>query len=297
MLCLLFVQADQSTPINLQIGGLVTSMQRSFLNDVSPPVSVLMDNSSIDQMGNSLITSSDFANIDEFFGDDDTLNSVQFNRYTLNDVIKDRHFLEKLTTFDDSLFTKDADIEKTDVNQILGNSSGNSTLQSSMSSSSHTTKNDETFTPNGLVNGTFCAPDAEGDRTFVHILNTSKQNNTFELGNNGVNTTFDADQKQHPIVPFDNKTMDLLDDESMVMDETFGVSNKTYNPNATVDLSKNGGLLLESPARSPVSRQCSEELKGEYRTLSISMLIERISNESFTFFCCRHLCLHASASN
>lgn len=267
---IIFTQADQVNTINLQIGGLVTSMHRSFLSDVSPPVSVLMESSTIDQMGNSLITSSDFANIDEFFGDEDTLNSAQFNRYTLNDAIKDRHFLEKLTTYDDSLFTKDADIEKTDVNQILGNLSGNSTLQSSMSSSSHTTKNDETFTPNGLCNGTFNAVDAEGDRTFLHILSTSKQNNTFELSRDAVNTTFDAGQKSNPFVPFHSKTIDLLENESMLINETFGVASKTFSPNATINLPRNGGeQLTESPADSPVTKaNLQQQMDGEYLILS-----------------------------
>lgn len=241
------LQGNDAAAINLQIGGLVTSMQRSFLGDISPPVSVLVADTSL---GNSLITSSDFTNIDEYFnGEEDTLNSSQFNRYTLQDVVKDRNFLEKLTAYDDSLFTKDADIEKIDVNQLLGNSSGNSTLQSSMSSSSHTTKADETFTPDG--NATFNATIGDANRTYLQIVNSSQQNATFNA--NAGNATFDAQRNQKPTVPFDNRTEDLLDDESMILSETFGIVDRTFNGNATVDLPING-YLLQSPLCSPLTK-------------------------------------------
>lgn len=53
--------------INLQVGGVFTplSMQRSWLNDVSPPSSICtsMDFQNNDNMLNSLITSSDFSNV------------------------------------------------------------------------------------------------------------------------------------------------------------------------------------------------------------------------------------------
>lgn len=253
LILILCIQADQTlSSINLQIGGLVTSMQRSFLGDVSPPVSVLIDSTSIDQMGNSLITSNDFANINEFInGEEDTLNSAQFNQYTLNDAIKDRNFLERLSNYDDSLFTKDADIEKTDVNQLMGTFSGNSTLQNSTDSSGTTAKNDETFTPDGNV--TFCAVNGEADRTFLQ-LNTSVKNSTFELGT-AANSTFDANQKKS--VPFDNNTEDLIDNESMAFSETFGIADRTYNgvdKNATINLSKCDHLNFESPVQSPTRR-------------------------------------------
>lgn len=250
--CISCFQDNDGSAVNLQIGGLVTSMQRSYLGDVSPPVSVLMADTSL---GNSLITSSDFTNIGDFISDEDTLNSAQFNRYTLKDVARDRNFLEKLTAYDDSLFTKDADIEKIDVNQLLGNLSGNSTLQSSMSSSSHTTKADETFTPDGNV--TFNATITEVDRTYLQIGDEQK-NGTFEVGDkHAANCTFNAEKARKPCMPFD-KTVDMLDDESMVLSDTFGVvdnrvDNRTFNGNMTINISKNGHLF-ESPLSSPLMK-------------------------------------------
>lgn len=197
-------------------------MQRSFLGDVSPPISVLIETSS---MGNSLITSSDFTNLNDYdyFGDDDNLNSVRFNRYSLKDVARDRNFLEKLTTYDDSLFTKDANIENTDVNQILSNSMGNSTLlNASMSSSSHTAKGDETFIPDNK-NATFNAElNAEVNRTYLHMDIPSEQN-----------TTFNA-----------NKSRNV----THILNNTINVDG-----NRTINLS-NTEIVADPPAESPISK-------------------------------------------
>lgn len=211
-------------------------MQRSFLGDVSPPVSVLIETSS---MGNSLITSSDFTNLNDYdyFGDEDNLNSVRFNRYPLKDTAKDRNFLEKLTTYDDSLFTKDANIENTDENQILSNSMGNSTLlNSSMSSSSHTTKGDETFVPNNRSrNATFDADlDTEVNRTYLHVDHPTDQNATINLNSMSTgNTTFDTNK---------NRTV------TQALDNTINLDG-----NRTVNLS-NTETVAHPPAESPISR-------------------------------------------
>lgn len=149
--------------IDLKIGGLVTSMQRSYLGDVSPPNTVFLESSST--MGNSLITSSDFANVDDFInGEEDSLSMTHFNNYKLSDAINDRNFLERLTNYDESLFTKDADLENIDVNQLLNGSGGangsaNSTLRNSVN---------ETITDkkcNG--NLTFDASPSDSNKTFV----------------------------------------------------------------------------------------------------------------------------------
>lgn len=177
--------------IDLKIGGLVTSLQRSLLGDVSPPSH--MDNS----MGNSLITSNDFSNIDFMNDTGDSLSMAHFKQYRLSDAIADRNFLERLTNYDESLFTKDADINNVDLIEN-GNCTGSSssTLQNSTDSTSNLSgsKHDGTFNKENLVNGTF---DATGgvDKTFIQApdangsINTSVKNNTFELSNKA-NRTF-----------------------------------------------------------------------------------------------------------
>lgn len=201
---------------------MVTSLQRSMLGDVSPPSN--MDNS----MGNSLITSNDFSNIDFINDTGDSLSMANFKEYRLSDAIKDRNFLERLTNYDESLFTKDADINNVDLNENEnGNCTGssNSTLQNSTDSTSLSGKNDGTFIAptKDLANGTFDAT-GEVDRTFIQApsANTSIKNNTFELGTNA-NQTFEA----KPTVA--NTTVNiapqfLLEDEEMSLCDSFNAT-------------------------------------------------------------------------
>lgn len=227
--------------IDLKIGGLVTSMQRSFLGDVSPPPN--MDSS----IGNSLITSGDFSNVNDFFnGADDSLSMTHFKQYRLSDAINDRHFLERLTNYDDSLFTKEMDINNIDGNHLIDTvNSSSSTLQNSTDSSSNQSRHEDTFTAVCPTNGTFDA-DAGIDRTFIQVdeLNGSVKNGTFNfengefLNNNktfeaqphdkSTNKTFEAqphdnsndktfEAQPHEISKANiwNQTVDLIDDEDM----------------------------------------------------------------------------------
>lgn len=202
-------------------------MQRSYLGDVSPPTNM---DSSIEPMGNSLITSMDFSNVNEFInGNDESLSLANFNQYRLSDAINDRNFLERLTNYDESLFTKDADINNCDIdsNHLISNGtlSSNSTLQNSTDS----TKNDDTFVATGQLNGTFNAV-IEVDRTFIQAPDDSlsqSKNGTFEIGN-AKNETFDAkngtfDAKK-AFSDF-NKTTDALEDEELSLYGTFKVEN------------------------------------------------------------------------
>lgn len=213
-------------------------MQRSYLGDVSPPANM---DSSIEPMGNSLITSMDFSNVNEFInGNDESLSLANFNHYRLSDAINDRNFLERLTNYDESLFTKDADINNCDIdsNHLISNGtlSSNSTLQNSTDS----TKNDDTFVAAGQLNGTFNAI-GEVDRTFIQAPGDSSshsKNGTFEIGNetfDAKNGTFDAkngtfDAKNGT---FDakkafgefNNTTDALEDEELSLYGTFKVEN------------------------------------------------------------------------
>lgn len=203
-------------------------MQRSLIGDVSPPLH--MDNS----MGNSLITSSDFTNVDFMSDTGDSLSLAHFKQYRLSDAINDRNFLERLTNYDESLFTKDADINDVDLNEN-GNCTGSSssTLQNSTDSTGNLGKNDDTFVAPAkeLANGTFDAI-GEVDKTFIQAPdangsksnNTSIKNSTFELGNN-VNQTFQAQPTVNKIgvnVPV------FLDDEELSLCDSF---NETKNLN------------------------------------------------------------------
>lgn len=217
-------ELDSEPKIDLQIGGLVTS--RSFLGDCSPPPH--MDAS----IGNSLITSSDFSNVNDFFnGADDSLSMTHFKQYRLADVVNDRNFLERLSNYDASLFTKDNDINDIDANNLIdtGNSSS-STLQNSTDSSNNQSRNDDTFTGATVNNGTFEA-DAGVDRTFIHVgddeLNGSTNDKMFECDNvvanetNGKNRTFEAKPTDQTRSNLWNQTVDLIDDEELSLCGTF----------------------------------------------------------------------------
>lgn len=212
--------------IDLKIGGLVTSMQRSMLGDVSPPSH--MDNS----MGNSLITSNDFSNVDFINDSGDSLSMANFKEYRLSDAIKDRNFLERLTNYDESLFTKDADINNVDLNEN-GNCTGSSssTLQNSTDSTSILGKNDGTFvaTAKELANGTFNAS-GEVDKTFIQApnVNTSVKNSTFELGTE-TNRTFESKPTVNNVtVNIQTPALSLEDEELSLCDSFNATKNLEY---------------------------------------------------------------------
>lgn len=217
--------SGQNVPkIDLKIGGLVTSLQRSLLGDVSPPSH--MDNS----MGNSLITSNDFSNIDFMNETGDSLSMAHFKQYRLSDAIADRNFLERLTNYDESLFTKDADINNVDLIEN-GNCTGSSssTLQNSTDSTSNLSKNDGTFSKG---NGTFDAS-GEVDKTFIQApdANGSIKNSTFELSNK-VNRTFETNSnKMNVTIP----VVTDLDAEELSLCDSFNAS-KLSNLNSTFQL-------------------------------------------------------------
>ncbi|XP_005183638.1 uncharacterized protein LOC101894866 [Musca domestica] len=137
--------------LNLEIGGLVTNMQKSFLHDVSPPSFSSMD-ASIDRMNNSLITSADFSNINflqstnslDFGGNDinghhgdfDLMGKITSDGYTLSDMIRDRKALESLTMSSEGTLIKDMHIGQIDdISLTLSKTaSGCSTMDNSTES-------------------------------------------------------------------------------------------------------------------------------------------------------------------
>uniref|UniRef100_A0A1L8DD68 Putative serine-rich adhesin for platelets-like isoform x1 n=1 Tax=Nyssomyia neivai TaxID=330878 RepID=A0A1L8DD68_9DIPT len=139
---------DHHPGINLQVGGLVTSMRRSLIGETSPPSSFC---SSVDSMNaemmNSLINSGDFNNVSFFMENMEDSASINFNGYKLEDVIKDRHFLETLTSCEDVALSKDASISHTDDHVMSTESSDSNPLI------------DVTMKLNPNFNGTFVTKD------------------------------------------------------------------------------------------------------------------------------------------
>ncbi|XP_065362201.1 uncharacterized protein ssp2 [Calliphora vicina] len=136
--------------LNLEIGGLVTNMHKSFLQDTSPPPFASMD-ASMDRMNNSLITSADFSNINFLqstncmdFGGPDAVGFTNFNLtgkvtsegYSLSDMIRDRKALESLTMSSDGTLIKDSHIGQIDdISLTLSKTaSGCSTMDNSTES-------------------------------------------------------------------------------------------------------------------------------------------------------------------
>lgn len=208
----------------------MTSMQRSMLGDMTPPSH--MSNS----MENSLITSSDFTNVNDFINDNagDSLSMAHFKEYRLSDAIKDRNFLERLTNYDESYFTKDADINNVDVNENGGDCTGssNSTLQNSTDSSGCLSgKHDGTFVASTkeLANGTFNASGGiEVDKTFIQApasVNTSSiRNSTFELPAAIVNRTFETQPATMTIMTHNEPPILSLEDEELSLCDSFNVT-------------------------------------------------------------------------
>lgn len=230
----------------------MTSMQRSMLGDVTPPSH--MSHS----MENSLITSSDFTNVNDFINDNagDSLSMAHFKEYRLSDAIKDRNFLERLTNYDESYFTKDADINNVDVNENGGDCTGSSssTLHNSTDSSSclngSNNKFDGTFVAsgNGPANGTFNASGGiEVDKTFIQApnstSNSSIKNSTFELAPAAVvNRTFETQPMTMTLVQHkmgnDMPVPSLEDEELSLCDSFNGTKHLEYkNPDAISNVS------------------------------------------------------------
>ncbi|XP_050096089.1 serine-rich adhesin for platelets-like isoform X2 [Anopheles aquasalis] len=147
---------NASPLLNVQIGGPVTPslvnsatgsrlmMQRSLLNDVSPPCSIMnsMEFSANEKFTNSLITSGDFSSVGCLLNasDADLVNETtgvvtgaNYNGYSLYNVMEDRQRLENLCLDEESTLTKDCNISRTDLNAIES-VSGVSTMQNSYES-------------------------------------------------------------------------------------------------------------------------------------------------------------------
>ncbi|XP_058123758.1 uncharacterized protein LOC131265503 [Anopheles coustani] len=202
-----------SSPLlNVQIGGPVTPtalatsatgnrllMQRSWLNDVSPPCSIMnsMEYSTNDRIMNSssLITSGDFSSVGCLLnGSDDgsaasglnvtTVANASYNGYNLYSVIEDRQRLENLCLDDESTLTKDCNISRTDLNAIES-VSGVSTMQNSYESGLGKAGD---RSASGVMAGSSkssfeddLAPQIAGDGNTTVTTNSAPANETFHM--------------------------------------------------------------------------------------------------------------------
>lgn len=267
-------------------------MQRSWLNDVSPPGSIMssMEFSINDKMGSSLITSGDFTNVSYLLnanGGDETqqLNShSNYDGYKLADVIKDRKFLENLSCFEDSSMAKDLAISKTDLNGIEENLSGFSTMQNSLESVTKSAEgrvSDVTMVlGNGKSDATF-----EMEATEAAPVGLKKLNGTFERRRNfdtyrkpksSLNSTFDALPKVEVGEPLlvRNGTFDAGSNDKP-LDETFGLvdnCNDTFSLNRTAKINGDERQLnqtyeyceKESPSVALLNRTFERPRNGTY---------------------------------
>ncbi|XP_055609383.1 uncharacterized protein LOC129756498 isoform X2 [Uranotaenia lowii] len=287
-----------SSPLlNVQIGGPVTlsntpnplmnssqMMQRSWLNDVSPPNSIMssMDFSVNEKMGSSLITSGDFTNVSSFLnanGGDDMLGSQStYDGYKLADVIKDRKFLENLSGLDETM-TKDHAISKTDLNGIEENLSGLSTMQNSLESVTKSAEgrlSDVTMIlDHRKANSTFEVTEAKDSN--APVASRDKLNSTFNRRKN-----FDTYRKPKSSL---NSTFDALPkvdtDEPMVVDQTF---DKVVDTTFGVTDAGNGTFCLNRTAKVTEGEEKQLNQTYEYckrKTTELNQTFEGIKNETF----------------
>lgn len=197
---------ETSQTISPQIGGLVTTLQKSFLQDTSPPPSICSSFSmdySIDRLNNSLITSADFSNVSTFFQTSTTQESLENTfleaNYSISDLIRDRKTLDNLTMSGDSTIIKDSNIAQIDDVSLMSSSTINNSSTDSLSGSADLPHNntvilnatfeskncDATFTNGKKVDVTYDALEnmnrtevlSKGNATFVN--DKDKSHDTF----------------------------------------------------------------------------------------------------------------------
>lgn len=180
-------------------------MQKSFLQDTSPPISVcssisMCESSDLNNhsygMENSLITSGDFTNVSFLNNLEEIQTERSYKGYDYASVMQDRKLIENLSKIDENILSKDLNISKTD-NFLEENNSESSTLENS----EDFTKNNGLsadcsikLNPNYLPDNTNDQEEKEdGNSTFV------QKNSTFGILDVNKNSTFDLNNQQEPI--------------------------------------------------------------------------------------------------
>lgn len=227
---------ETSQTISPQIGGLVTTLQKSFLQDTSPPPSICSSFSmdySIDRLNNSLITSADFSNVSAFFQTsatpEDLQNTFLEANYSISDLIRDRKTLDNLTMSGDSTIIKDSNIAQIDEVSLMSSSTVNNSSTDSLSGSADLPQNNTV-----VLNTTFEA-------------NNCDANATFEARKSNANATFEAKKNDGTFVN-PKKVVDMTYDA--IENTSFQMVNRTEviaSDNATFVDSKNGDDTFTKP--------------------------------------------------
>jgi hypothetical protein len=193
-------------------------------------------------MANSLITSGDFTNVSYLLNNNpvEDVNlgpNSNFNGYSLDDVAKDRNFLDNLSMFDDNTLTKDCNLSRTDLNGIE-TTSGCTTMQNSVESippKSNKQSFEDTFDQLNYFGGS--------------STESPPVNSTFDTGHhkeiNGTfdtNSTFTRKPKLRRNDTYDKESEDLIANTTFEIgyqkcNDTFELVNKT----ATLFTGCNGG--------------------------------------------------------
>lgn len=185
----------------------MTNLQKSFLQDTSPPPSICSSFSmdySIDRLNNSLITSADFSNVSTFFQTSTTQESLENTfleaNYSISDLIRDRKTLDNLTMSGDSTIIKDSNIAQIDDVSLMSSSTINNSSTDSLSGSADLPLNNTV-----ILNTTFEARNCDAtytngkkiDVTYDAIENTTcNMVNRTEIISKGSTTYVDSRNDQ-----------------------------------------------------------------------------------------------------
>ncbi|XP_055686334.1 uncharacterized protein LOC129791818 isoform X2 [Lutzomyia longipalpis] len=246
--------------VNLQVGGLVTSMRRSLIGETSPPSSFC---SSVDSMNeemlNSLINSGDFNNVSFFMENMEDSTNINFNGYSLEDAIKDRHFLETLTSCEDQSLSKDASISRTDDHVVSAESSDSNplidvTMRLNPNFEGTFVTKDTTFN----ISNEICGPTPTGNETYNLMGNTTIEISPVRSHEKDVvQTTFKCD------TPKRNTTFGILPEKETSMGATFlgeNHINQTY-----IEL-KNGSEPLKTDQPEKVDKKTPDSSEWCYQS-------------------------------
>uniref|UniRef100_A0A1B0GLH3 CHHC U11-48K-type domain-containing protein n=1 Tax=Lutzomyia longipalpis TaxID=7200 RepID=A0A1B0GLH3_LUTLO len=246
--------------VNLQVGGLVTSMRRSLIGETSPPSSFC---SSVDSMNeemlNSLINSGDFNNVSFFMENMEDSTNINFNGYSLEDAIKDRHFLETLTSCEDQSLSKDASISRTDDHVVSAESSDSNplidvTMRLNPNFEGTFVTKDTTFN----ISNEICGPTPTGNETYNLMGNTTIEISPVRSHEKDVvQTTFKCD------TPKRNTTFGILPEKETSIGATFlgeNHINQTY-----IEL-KNGSEPLKTDQPEKVDKKTPDSSEWCYQS-------------------------------
>ncbi|XP_037956480.1 uncharacterized protein LOC119686085 [Teleopsis dalmanni] len=283
-------QSQHGSPmLNLEIGGLVTTMHKSFLQDTSPPSSICSSmDVSVDRMNNSLITSADFSNL-SFLQSTQSLDLEDVNRfafnfsnkatsdgYTLSDMIRDRKALESLTMSSDGTLIKDSHIAQIDDISLTFSktASGSSTMDNSTESMDCNNRTVQIFNKDDTFNGGKANSDNNSNENIIHrtmLLNNDLiSDTTFNLIENSLHGEQIAGQNSDPNVTHN------LNNVKQQINETF---KKPTTLNETVCVIGNSNTTFEcQQSNSDPLCETPESVRKSVGTMKIYESTPRTTN-------------------